>query len=448
MSQAHDWEFEAGHDPVLMVSGENGSRWAVGERPGVLRLEADRDLAQHFDPAGRIINIQEDGASYRRTLDHRLLVSRILRERGRRQGWERLEAPEDSLGFLAAAHAHAAALREMVDRGARIEVLSGQVDDPRAWLRQRLEGPASWKRESLERDAAELQRLYRPIPILPPDHYSSLVLQLTEGCAWNRCGFCNFYSGVSYRERELEEFLHHVDGVLRHLGGTLARLHRVFLGQANALLVDNDRLLPMLDGIAERIPLLSPYMGREERRRFKEEQLFWVDGFYSFIDGFHRQKSAAEYRALAEAGVRRVYLGLESGSPEVLRLLEKPPAVDAAVELVHALHAADIQVGVILLVGAGGLPYAQRHQDETLEVLQRMELNRGDQVYLSRLVVHEGGPYEERARRDGLQALDRAAQDAQIAALRASIRRDAKGPIAVAPYEINLSRSLVPMQES
>jgi radical SAM superfamily enzyme YgiQ (UPF0313 family) len=313
-------------------------------------------------------------------------------------------------------------------------------------LKQRLEAPASWDRESLERDAEGLRRLYRPIPILPPDHYASLVLQLTEGCAWNRCGFCDFYSGVPYRERELEEFLRHVDGVLRHLGGSLSRLRRVFLGQANALLVDNDRLLPMLDGIAERIPVLSPHLGREGRRRFKAEHGFWVDGFYSFIDGFHRQKSAAEYQALAEVGVRRVYLGMESGSPEVLRLLDKPPAVEAAEELVHALRGAGIQVGVILLVGAGGTAYALRHLEETLASLRRMELGRGDQVYLSRLVVHEGGAYEARALRDGLQALDRSAQDAQIEAFRRGIRREAKGPVAVAPYEITLSRSVVPLQ--
>ncbi len=443
MSHSSSWQFEVGHEVVVLLTHRDGTRHAVGERPGVLRIEAEGDLALHFDPAGRLIGVQENGISYRRTLDHRLLVSRILREGGRRRGWEALEPPADPLAFSSRAHERAQGLLDALESGAEIQLLSGSVDDPEAWLRQRLEAPASWTRARLEEDLAQLRDLYLPIPILPPDHYASLILQLTEGCAWNRCGFCDFYRRIPYRERGLEEFLQHVDGVLQNLGGTLSRLHRVFLGQANALLVENEKLIPMLEGVAERIPLLSPQLDPQQRRRFKREHSIWIDGFYSFIDGFHRQKSAEEYRALAQTGVRRVYLGLESGSPEVLRLLDKPPTVDAAVELVHALHAAGIQVGVILLIGAGGTAHSERHLSETLQTLRQMELKKGDQVYLSRLVVHEGGSYEERAQAEGIQALDRSTQDAQLEAFRVGIRRGARQPIAVAPYEITLSRSLV-----
>lgn len=435
------WDFEEGYSPVVVLQRGGSAQAAVGVRPGVVRLELPGDHAVHFDVAGRIINVQREGVSYRRTLDNRLLASRRVEGRG----WSRQPTPDDPLAFLASEHAHARSVLESADRTGTIRVIAGRVGDPVRWLHAHLDRAAAFDREALGRDGRALRRLYLPIPILPPDQYASLVVQVSEGCAWNRCRFCTFYRSIPYRERSVEEIVDHLDAVLEHLQGTVERLHRVFLGQANALLVDNEILLPALRAITERLSLLPADLHGRAKERFQAEHPRWIDGVYSFIDAFHRSKTVDEYRQLAQAGVRRVYLGLESGSRRVLEVLGKPPTVDEAVALVHHLREAGIATGVIVLVGAGGRSLAREHLEETVAVLERMELGRRDQLYLSRLVIQEGGDYEERARRDGIEALDRGGQDQQIEAFRTRVRAGRRASFPIAPYDITLSRSIVPL---
>ena len=78
---------------------------------------------------------------------------------------------------------------------------------------------------------------------LPPDQYEALLLQISEGCPWDRCHFCTLYRDQPFRDRTIEEIRRHVDEVLVFLGASAARIRRVFLGQANALLRPTDELL-------------------------------------------------------------------------------------------------------------------------------------------------------------------------------------------------------------
>lgn len=443
------WQFEEGHEPVVAIGSAEGAQFELGVRPQILRLELPGDHAIHFDDAGRVVSVQKEGVTYRRTLDNRLLVSRILRVPQRVR--QRLDPPQDPLRFLAEQHAHARRALQLLESGVREEscvLLRGRLADPARWAGEVLADASRFDREALQQDRDAVRRIYLPIPILPPDHYSSLVLQLTEGCAWNRCSFCNFYKRIEYRERSFEEFASHFDTVLQYLGASLNRYHRIFLGQANALLVDNRRLLPKLQAVTERIPLLDPSMSTRARGEFKATHPAWFEGFYSFIDGFHPHKSEREFAQLAEAGVRRVYLGLESGDKEVLKLLGKPPATEAAIELVRNLHGASIRVGVIVLVGAGGRLHRERHLASTLTTLERMELRAGDQLYLSKLVVHDEEPYAQRAEAQGLGALSDSQQDQQLEDFREGLRSRLSEKIPIAPYDINLTRTHLPSGRS
>jgi len=443
------WQFELGHEPVVAIGSSESAQYELGSRPQVLRLELPRDHAIHFDDAGRVISVQKDGVSYRRTLDSRLLVSKIMRLPHRVR--QHLDPPPDALQFLAKQHAYARdALQILESEGyrPRCEVLRGRLADPARWAGEALTAASRFDLNVLKEDREALRRVYLPIPILPPDHYSSLVLQLTEGCAWNRCTFCNFYKQIRYRERSYQEFSAHFEEVLEYLGPSLSRYHRIFLGQANALMVDNRRLLPKLQAVTERIPLLDPSMGTATRAEFKASHKNWFEGFYSFIDGFHPRKSEREFVQLAEAGVRRVYLGLESGNDEILKLLGKPPTSEAAIELVKCLHGASIRVGIIVLVGAGGRIHFKRHLTSTLSTLERMALRAGDQLYLSKLVLHDEEPYASRAEAEGLGALSESEQDQQLADFREGIQSRLKEKVPIAPYDIHLTRTQLPLGPS
>ena len=75
------------------------------------------------------------------------------------------------------------------------------------------------------------------------------MLQATFGCSWNRCTFCSFYEDRPFRARSASEFREHCDRVrdLLGRGGTLRR--QIFLADGNALILDDDRLRPLLDTV-------------------------------------------------------------------------------------------------------------------------------------------------------------------------------------------------------
>lgn len=408
--------------------------------PDVVRIELPDGRALEFDAEGRLILAQIEGRGLRRTLDNRLLVTRHVRQ-GARRGWTREPSPEHPAKLLTGWHAEAGRLRdEIASGGGEVVCLRGLLGDPAGWTRRRLEVPARWDETALEADTRRLREIYLPIPILPPDQYASVVLQATEGCGFNRCGFCDFYRSIPYRERSVEEFERHLDAVLAHLGRTARRYHRVFLGQANAMLIDTGLLLRHLEAVRRRLPLLPGDLPPPDKRAWRRRHALWIEGIYSFVDSFHRSKSPQELRALADAGLRRAYLGLETGCPEVMRVLEKPGRPESAISLARNLHAAGIHLGVIVLVGAGGRPHEESHVRETLAVLDAMALRKGDQVYLSRLVIHEGSEYAAAVRRRGLTPLTDAELRGQQERLRRETLAITKVGVPVSSYDIALSR--------
>lgn len=84
-------------------------------------------------------------------------------------------------------------------------------------------------------------------------------------------------------------------------------------------------------------------------------QVYDVDelgGIYAFLDGFSGQKkSPADYAKLAERGLKRVYVGMESGNETLLQFLKKPGKPADAIKAARAMKAGGVTVGVIVLIG-------------------------------------------------------------------------------------------------
>ena len=314
-------------------------------RPEATVLSLGRRVLS-FDREGRPYHYFREGKTYKRALDGSLHLRYREGERRRRR-----LAPEEALGVY----------QEVLD------LAEAHLRDER-----RREEGLRWTPEGLL-DPTPYRRAYAwPVSILPPDAYLSVVLQATTGCTWNRCAFCSFYQDRPFQKRTPEAFREHIQAVLALLGrGRLLR-RGVFLADGNALAL-SEPLLPLLELVRAHFPG-EPVMG--------------------FLDLFTGLKKAPSWwERLGGMGLRRVYIGLETGHAPLLALLRKPGHPKEVLPLVRALKAAGLSVGVILMVGAGGKAFAEAHFRESLALLAELPLGRGDVVYLSPFREDPGTPY-------------------------------------------------------
>jgi hypothetical protein len=263
------------------------------------------DRVLSFDREGRLYHFFDRGRTYRRALDGSLHLRHREGERKRRR-----------LGREEALEVYAWAYR--LAEGAR--------------LGERREEVLRWSPEALLDDTPYRLAYAWPVSILPPDQYLAVVFQATFGCTWNRCLFCTFYQDRAFRAHPLSEFLEHLDRVRALLGRGVSLRRGVFLGDGNALAL-GERLIPLLEAA---------------QKAFPQEVAAFLD-VYTGV-----RKEASFWERLRALGLRRVYLGLETGPRRLLRLLNKPGDPEEALELVRALKRAGLWVGVILMVGAGG----------------------------------------------------------------------------------------------
>jgi len=380
----------------------------LGEASTVLSI--DDALVSSWDLAGRPYALVRETGTYRRALDGGLLRKREATADGPRVR-ERLSAAEGEPVVEAARREAEAAL--VILRGPDWTGPEGSAEAVR-----RMRTIVAMDARALREDAALFLAASGPVGILPPDQYLALVVRVTEGCSWNACTFCRLYRDVPFRFKPRDALERHVEALQAYFGPSLALRRSVFLGDANALCLAHDRLLPLVEIVASRFPGLP---------------------LYSFLDAWTgARRPADEWRAYAALGLKRVYVGLETGDPSFLAWLEKPGSPQEAVDLVGALHEAGIAAGVIVLLGAGGERFAGTHATRTAEALSAMRLGSADVVYFSEYVDDPSLAYGRRAAGAAdLQPLPAARRAEQRRAIRQALRpRNPAHPPRTATYDI------------
>jgi radical SAM superfamily enzyme YgiQ (UPF0313 family) len=380
---------------MVILGTWNGRSITLSVKPNCLTFSVQGPRSAQvmsYDYAGRLWTAMDNSISYRRGLDGKIVAKWQKSAGERERRWlpptQALELEEQLrqqvIDFLGALETGQAVLEEPVPAQGRLG----------------FERILAFNQERSLADAAGYAQVYKPVGILPPDQYMAVVLQATEGCAFNTCTYCQFYRDRPFRIKEPGEFKVHAEAVRHYLGEGLSLRRTLFFGDANALVAPMPRLLPLFETAAE---------------VFDIERL---GGIFAFIDGFSGQKkSATDYRLLAECGLKRAYIGLESGSTGLLRFLRKPGSPMDAVQAVQAMKEGGVAVGVIVLLGAGGHTYARQHVNETVKVLNQMGLDMDDIIYFSELIESEGMPYLQdafQARLDPLNPAERIAQGEEI----------------------------------
>jgi radical SAM superfamily enzyme YgiQ (UPF0313 family) len=291
--------------------------------------------------------------------------------------------------------------------------------------------------ELARRDAEKFHSIYGRVAVLPPDQYNSLVLQATEGCAYSCCLFCELYRGVFYGRKTPDQFSRHLQDAIAYHGEALCARRSVFLGEANALTLPQGDLVKIFEVLRdhfefpphgdERVPA-NWWLGHKTR----------FDGVSTFLDAFtgpHR--TPQEFEELRKLGLRRVYLGLETGDDNLLKWLCKPATSASIAQCVTSLKKVGLVVGVIALLGAGGHDFAATHVRETARLINELPLGRDDFIYFSPLVIYPNGRYAEQTKALKVAPLSAAEMRGQEQAIRDALHFDEqRGRPHVGHYEL------------
>ncbi len=390
---------------MVILGSWNGRRISLSIKPNCLTVSLERGGQAEvfsYENAGRLWTALFDGVSYRRGLDGKI-VAKWQEPGGERQ--RRWLVGEAALQVEGCAHRSLESLWQAIhSRDAILE-----ADLPGEACRV-FEHALSFDLQHSRADAARYHQVYKPVGILPPDQYMAVVLQATEGCSFNTCTFCTFYRDRPFRIKKMEEFRAHAEAVRDFLGGGLSLRRTIFLGDANALVTPMSRLLPLVDAV---------------HQVYEVEKL---GGIFAFLDGFSGEKKTPDdYRLLKEGGLKRVYLGMESGNADLLRFLQKPGRPEDVVNAVRSMKLGGLAVGVIVLLGAGGRRYATGHVRDTIDAINSMDLDLDDLVYFSELVVSEGMPYVQQAYQTELEPLTPAERAAQGESIEQALKFSTRG---------------------
>ncbi len=377
-----------------------------------------------FDKEGRLIWAYLDGYSFKRSFDNKIIEKYRENKDGQRYKIRKELKEEEKKIFLNIIHGGISLIYETIKRGeGKISfpsnVPSNYIED----VEKTLSKVAALDYEKLEMEKRKFLFIYKPVSILPPDQYLALVLQVTEGCWWNKCTFCDFYRDRKFRVKSDEEVLKHIKEVKEFLVEGIWLRRSIFLADANALTMPEERLIEILNVVNQEFPIVPKNLKGAELSRWKLEHPLHFSGIYSFLDAFiGKIRSNQYYRELKERNLNRIYLGLESGSNRLLNFLQKPNSAEEALEVVQTVKESGINVGVIVMIGNGGEEYFEEHIRETVKVINSMELEKGDFLYLSEFIEHPGLEYPMKASEFGIKALSQDRVTEQIDLIRQGIK--------------------------
>ena len=185
----------------------------------------------------------------------------------------------------------------------------------------------------------------------PPSEADSLLIQATIGCPHNRCNFCMVYkNGPKYRVRPVAEIKQDMVEAKKICG---PRVRTMFLPAGNTIAMNTQDLADVCCFARTTFPCL---------------ERITVYGSSQFI----HKKGPDKLRQLAEAGLGRIHVGLESGDDVILRYICKGTNAGQQIEAGRWLMDAGIELSLYVILGIGGRERTYDHARETARVINEI----------------------------------------------------------------------------
>lgn len=191
-------------------------------------------------------------------------------------------------------------------------------------------------------------QLYSTEEVYPPPLESkSALLEVTIGCSYRKCKFCDFpRDGFSIAP--MAEIARKIE-LLRLIINGNPRLH--LLG-CNPFCLHTRQLLSILEMIHDRLPCVRQV------------------SMYARADDVLK-KSEEELSLLARSGITDLHIGLESGSNAVLALHEKGETAEDIEAALYTLEKCGIHYHLTAIPGLGGRELSMEHAVKTAALISR-----------------------------------------------------------------------------
>ena len=202
----------------------------------------------------------------------------------------------------------------------------------------------------------------------PPSEAKSLIFQVTIGCSFNECSFCDMYRNKEYSERPWNEVKTEIDLVAKQLPDTT----RIFLADGDALNLSTD------------------YMVKITEYLYNNFQKLERVSCYAMPMNLLK-KTPEELKKMNSAGLNMLYLGIESGSDIILKKITKGATSETIIRACRKAIETGFTLSCIIILGLGGKDYKKEHIKGTAHVV-----NAASPHYLGTLtLILETGVKEE-----------------------------------------------------
>lgn len=186
----------------------------------------------------------------------------------------------------------------------------------------------------------------------PPSEADSLLIQATVGCPHNKCTFCMVYkNGLRYKVRDVKEIKTDILTARDRYGDHVRTL---FFPAGNTIAMKTADLCEILS-FAKKV--------------FLNLERITVYGSSQYI----HKKGPQDLKRLAEAGLSRIHVGLESGDDVILKKIKKGTTQKEQIEAGRWVMDVGIELSLYVILGIGGRVRTGPHATETTNVLNEIE---------------------------------------------------------------------------
>jgi len=189
-------------------------------------------------------------------------------------------------------------------------------------------------------------------PIRPVAEAQSLLIRTTRGCPWNKCDFCVNYQDMDFSIRRVEDIEQDIVAAAKYHAGH--PFTSCFLQDGDSFLMKTADLLRILHLLNEHFPTLERITsyGRAATMVRKDPQ---------------------EMREIAQAGLNRLYCGMESGSDTVLERIHKGTTTADIIRAGRMAKEAGMEISEFLIVGLGGRELWEKNARDTASALNEID---------------------------------------------------------------------------